>query len=80
MTEVYFDFNTILDLVVDTFFTLYATAILVWEWLSSPIDAGFAEIFDFPLTTTNIELLFGPMMIIMLVTVAMGTLMRALFP
>lgn len=49
------------------FNTLVATAQLLWVWMSEPIDSELAYYLGIPASTTNLELVFGSVLIMVIV-------------
>ena len=66
------DFSDIFGFAYKFYKVLETSAILLWAWLSSPIDAGIAEFLMLPAETMNIELVFGSILIAVLVTAAVA--------
>lgn len=70
MMDITVPFYEVFDFIFLLYRVIMNTGILVWNWLGSTVDETLAGFLEIPLDTTNLEVMFGSILIFSLIMAA----------
>lgn len=73
-------FTSIFEFILKLYDLLNVSSFLIWDWFTSPIGVDVAEFLNIPLDTTNLELMLGTFVPVMLALTLVGFILKAIKP
>lgn len=73
-------FDTLVDAIYDCYNLIMTTSALLVSWFTSEISAEVATLLSLPSSTTNLEMMLGTFVPVMLTLTLIGAIVKAIIP